>query len=282
MNKIKILFCLVILLSFSGFAQFEGAIDMKVTMDNEGKQQDVFYTMLVKNNLMATNIKSGGGEINRGKIIFRGDKQVLLIVNDEEKSFLEISLKEDKKIKGQDETSMPDSSEAKPKITKTGKKETILGYVCEEIVIEDKDEVTHLWGTTKLGNLYKDLFKSFGEMGGRGAQKETETWEDELVNMKLFPLKILEMKEGKVVQSQEVTKIDKKPVPSSTFEISKDYQKQSMDFDIQKMMKEMKDVKSKEKSKDKNDPGDNPDLEKMMKQMEEMMKKDNDTSGGGN
>ena len=281
MNKIKILFCLVFIYYASAFAQFEGAIDMKVTMDDQGRPQDIFYTMMVKNNLMATNIKSGGGEVNRGKFIFRGDKQVLWIVNDEEKSFLEISLKEENNVKGQNESMKQENSGAKPKITKTGKKETILGYTCEEIVIEDKDEVTHLWGTSKLGNLYKDLFTSFGKMGGRSAHKEAESWEDELVNMKLFPIKIISMKEGKVVQSQEVTKIDKKQVPSSTFEISKDYQKQSMDFDIQKMMKEMKDMKKKGKEENKNDPGDNPDYEKMMKQMEEMMKKDSDTSGGG-
>ena len=281
MNKIKILFCSTIVFAGIALAQFEGAIDMKVTMDNEGKQQEMFYTMIVKNNLMSTNIKTGTGGVDRGKFIFRGDKQLLWIINDEEKSYFEISTKEDKELQNPDEIKNPDQIEKKPKITKTGKKETILGYSCEEIVIEDKDEVTHIWGTAKLGNLYQDLFKSFGEMGGRGSQRETKDWEDELVNMKLFPLKILSKKDDKLVQSQEVTKIEKKSVASSAFAVPKDYSKQSMDFDIQKMMKEMNNMKKNGKEENKNDPGENPDLEKMMKQMEEMMKKDNDTSDGG-
>ncbi len=281
MNKIKILFCSTIVFAGITLAQFEGAIDMKVSMIDQGKQENVFYTMFVKGNLMATSIKAGTGEAGRGKFILRGDKQLLWIVNDEEKSYFEISMKEDNELKNPDEMKKPEQGDKKPKITKTGKKETILGYSCEEIVIEDKDEVTHIWGTSKLGNLYHDLFKSFGEMGGRGSKREAKDWEDELVNMKLFPLKILSKKDDKLVQSQEVTKIDKKSVASSVFAVPKDYSKQSMNFDIQKMMKEMNNMKKNGKEEDKNDPGENPDLEKMMKQMEEMMKKDNDTSDGG-
>ena len=280
MKNVIFLLSMLSLLSGISFAQFEGAIDMKVSMIENGKSHDAIYTMLVKNNLMATSIKSDSSEGGHGKFIFRGDKQALWVVDEAEKSYLEISLKDENKSNTKKVLVITKPQKAKQKIKNTGKKETILGYTCDELVIEDNDEVTHIWGTSKLGNVYHEMLKSFGEVGGQEAAKGKKGWEDELVDMKLFPLKIISMKDGKVEQTQEVTRIEKKTIPASTFEVPKDYKKQSIDFDMEKMMKEMQEQNKNEKEIDENNPGKNEDYEKMMKQMQEMIKGDKDTSDG--
>lgn len=278
-RKLFILFFFTAGLSAIAIAQFEGSIDMKVVMTDQGKPEEMLYTMSIKKNLMASEIKSSAKGGDGGKFIFRGDKQVLWIINDAEKSFLELSLKDER----EKETKSTESSRAKVK--KTGKKETILGYPCEEIIIEDGNEVTQLWGTAKLGDFYGELMKSFGQIDGKDAAASSSSWERELEALKLFPLKIVSKENGKITQTQEVTKIESKSIPASTFDVPKGYAKQKLEFDMGKMMKEMEEQmkaqKGKQKEADKDDPGMNIDMEKMMKQLQEMQEDKEDTTDGG-
>ncbi len=229
---------MLLLISFGySFAQFEGMMDMKIILYDEGESEEIFYSMSVKKNLMATNIKNPGREGHVSTFIFRGDKQVLWIVNDEEKSYLELSVKDDlksPKIKGNEKVEDP-----KLRVKRTGKKEVIHGYTCEEVIIEDGKEVIHIWGTAKLGNFYKDLMQSFGDITGGADPEPLKVWEDELMKLKLFPLKIVTMEEGKVTHQQETTKIVNKTLPASTFEVPKGFKKEKMDFNMEKMFREM-------------------------------------------
>jgi hypothetical protein len=248
------------------FAQFEGVIDMKVTMMEDGKPQVMEYSMMVKKDLIASQIKSVSGSEGGGKFIFRGDKKLLWIVNDAEKNYLEISLNDADKKKANNQ-----EDKNKSKVTKTGKTEKILGYLCDEVIVEEGKEVTHIWGTSKLGNFYQDLMKSFGSMAGDSDPKQKGGWETELEALKLFPLKIISKENGSVTQTQEVTKIESKTVSSKIFDLPAGYEKIPMGLDMQEMMREP----------DKDDPGVNPDMEKMMKQLQEMQEEKEDTSGGG-
>jgi len=275
-KRTHIIFLMFVLLSGVSIAQFEGAIDMKVTMQDEGKSHQMLYTMMVKKNLMAANIKGEDKENIESKFIFRGDKKVLWIVNDAEKVYLEYSLKDEQK------PSAKETEKSNVKVKKTGKKETILGYPCEEVIVEEGNEVTHLWGTTKLGDFYSDLMKSFGYVEGEEASSGSSGWEAELEALKIFPLKIISMENGQVKQTQEVTKIESKSIPVSTFEVPKGYTKQKLEFDMEKMMKEMGKEPGSKKHKytkpDKDNPGMNVEMEKMMKQLEELQKNVADTT----
>ncbi|MBI5476906.1 MAG: DUF4412 domain-containing protein [Ignavibacteriales bacterium] len=247
-------------------AQFEGAIDMKVTMIEEGKPQVMEYSMFVKKDLIASQIKSTGADAMQGKFIFRGDKKVLWILNDAEKNYLEMPTKEfNKPETGKNEN----KKSPKPKVTKTGKSEKILGYVCEEVIIDEGKEVTHIWGTGKLGNFYGDLMKSFGCMSENA--KAELGWEAELEALKLFPLKIVSKENGNITQTQEVTKIEAKSIPQKTFDVPSGYTKVPMNFNLQEMMSEP----------NKDDPGSNIEMEKMMKQLQEMQEGKEDSSDGG-
>lgn len=260
------------------FSQFEGVIDMNVVQSVDDSTYETAYTLFVKKDLMATEMKGKGEGTQQGKFIFRGDKKVLWIVNHEEKNFLEISLKDDESSKGKGKK--PEAVSTSEKIKKTGKTQKILGYLCEELLVEDGNEVSHIWATSKLGNIYEGLAKSFGELGGK-EMEESDGWEKQLADMKIFPLKIETTKDGKLEQKQEVTRIEEKSVPASTFEPPKGYKKQAFEFDMEKMMKQMQEQMEKEGKED--DEG--VDEEKLMREVQEKMKQmeeaQQDTSDGG-
>ncbi len=270
-----IIFLMFASLSGISIAQFEGTIDMKVTMQDNGKTNQMLYTMMVKKNLMAANIKAEDKENIESKFIFRGDKKVLWIINDADKVYLEYDLNDEQTSSGKTEKS-------DVKIKKTGKREAILGYPCEEFIVEEDNEVTQLWGTSKLGDFYSNLIKSFGHIEGRETESSSNGWEKELEALKIFPLKIISMEDGIVKQTQEVTKIESKSIPTSTFDVPKGYTKQKLEFDMEKIIKEMGKEsgvkKQKHTEQDKDNPGMNIDMEKMMKQLEELQRNPKDTT----
>lgn len=277
MKYFFILTTIAFILTGNVVAQFEGVMDMKVTGAGEGKDESMMYTMAIKKNLMSTEIKNRDATEEAGKFIFRGDRQVIWILNDQEKSYLEISLKDD----GKSEKNKKERKDREhpAKVKKTGNKVTILGYVCEEVVIEGEEEVTHIWGTPKLGDLYGTMMKSFAEMAG--PEEESPGWDDEIAKLGMFPLKVISKEDDKIIMTQEVTKIEQKKIPESAFDVPKDYKKQSFDFDIQKMMEQLQKDGKKHKEEDKDDPGGNVDMEKMMQQLKDMQKDGADTTDGG-
>ena len=230
-------------------AQFEGTIEMKMTMSDNGKTQEMLYDISFKDNMTAMMSKAKDKDMMMpGKMIYRGDKQVMWMINDEEKSYLEISLKDQDGMEDEEEKEM---TKDRPKIRKTGKTQTILGYSCDEWIEEDDNEVTSIWGTPKLGNIYESFTKSFSGMSGGKARKESKGWENEMFSNKVFPLKVVVSEKGKVKHSQEVTKIEAKKIPASMFNVPKDYEKQSLDFDMQKMMKDAQKMMEKHKRGEK-------------------------------
>ena len=232
--RILIACSLGILLSATGRAQFEGAIDMKMTVLDQDTSQVILYSMLVKKDMMAARVKSTEENTQNGSFVFRRDKKLLWIINDDEQQYVEIALNDSLAALKSD--SQPPSS--KPKLRKTGKKQTLLGYTCDEWKTESEGKTTTIWGTSKLGNLYEGLTKSFGEMSG---MKNTAAagWEEELASKKIFPLKIVSSKDGVVTDSQEVTKVEARLVPMSAFEPPSGYTKQSLDVDMETLMKQL-------------------------------------------
>jgi hypothetical protein len=216
-------------------AQFEGNLQMKMKTYEGEKSQVASATMHVKQDLLAMDTEGEEG----GKIIFRGDKQVLWIVNDEQQMYLELSLKDKTTKKEQ-----PQAERSKSNVKKTGRTQTILGYECEEWLAEDGNEVTTMWGTTKLGNIYQGIVKAMGGMGGPGSADNMPDWQKEIMDKNFFPLKVEVKKNGKTTSSQEITKVEPKALPASMFEPPAGYQKQALDFDIQKMMQQLQQEKN--------------------------------------
>lgn len=248
---------LALLLPVAAQAQFEGVIDMKMTMFSDEKPKDIFYTISVQDHNLAMTMKGmteTGEKGEKGRFIFRGDSKVLWILSDESKSYMEISLKDEQKRKRSEKAAKPADLGRR-----TGKTETILGYPCEEWIVEEKenDEVTHVWATSKLGGVYEWMMQSMKDAGGPGAADDMEGWEKDFVARHLFPLKVITKEGGKVTQQQEVTRIEKTSVPKSMFEAPEGYTKQSLGLDMQKMMKEMQEQMEKgQRDKEEADTSD--------------------------
>ena len=225
MKKVSILLALALCIGPSAMlAQFEGTIDMKMVSQRDDKQAEMLYTMYVKKDMLAADVKGQDESMGGGRFIFRGDKKVFWIINDQEKNYLEMSFKEDQRDTGKGE--MKKHKKEKINIHPTGKTQTILGYACEEWEMKEGDEVKSVWGTKKLGNVYEGIAKSFDQLGKRGSKEDEDEWV-QLAHMDIFPLKIVSAENGKVQETQEVTKIESKALPASMFEPPSGYKKHS-------------------------------------------------------
>ncbi len=248
------------------FAQFEGIIDLKHTFGKAELTHETLVSMFVKNNLMAFK-PTGGAVRDEGRVIYRGDKHRLWIVDDQKQTYLEIDLSKNRQSDDSEDTGTDTGNKDRVKFHKTGKTENILGYPCEEIIIESDSEVHDIWGTSKLGNIFEGLIQSFGSMAGQKKNLAADDWRNELMHLSIFPLKTITTERGEVTQQEEVTKIEKKSVPASNFELPETYKKQSFDFDLGGMTKELQEELNKGKGN-----REKVDLQKMMKELEEKMK----------
>ncbi len=271
--KQAVICALLMLISYRSPAQFEGALDMKTTLTPAGGEaRQVAYTLMVKGDKVVADVRQVGGVDNVGKIIYRGDRNLTWVIDDAHKSYLEIDLKPEQEGE-QEETAGGSSSGLK--LRKTGKTQRILGYACSEWIVEDSDVATSFWGTSKLGDIYEGLHKTFGQLERRSPRSSSAFgWESELAKLKVFPLKIVTSKGGSVVETQEVTKIEPKTLSASLFEVPEDYKKQDMGPSMEQMMEALK----KYHGKNGGEAGEmkQEDIEKMLKELQEKMKK-----GGG-
>ncbi len=250
MRYIKLL-CMLLLCPWSiVLAQFEGEIDMKITSNEEIPSRETNVSMLIRNELMSVRVNNEVGPMHAGRIIVRGDKKLMWIVDDQRKVVFERSLEATRQ---QDSMKQADSL-PKPNIRKTGKTMTLLGYSCDEWVVAGEDGETSVWCTSKLGDVYKGFSNSFGEIRKMRMRKSTSDWHDDFMGKDLFPLKAVTTKDGKVKSTQEVTKIELKKIGDPVFEFPEDYKKQTLNMDLNKTMEQMREMMQQRlQQKDKKD-----------------------------
>ncbi len=102
-----------------------------------------------------------------------------------------------------------------PTITRTGKKETIAGYVCEHVLIETPKETNDVCMAKGLGT-----FLNFA--AGMGMARAVPDWQTALAADGGFPLKVAN---GAGLVMLEVTKIEKKKLSDALFTIPSNYTK---------------------------------------------------------
>ncbi|HEV8537669.1 MAG TPA: DUF4412 domain-containing protein [Bacteroidota bacterium] len=247
-------------------SQFEGKIDMKVTRGGGEQQHEIQYTMSLKKGMLAFTTKGGETAEDAGNVILRSDKNLLWIINDKNRTYLEI-VADDKSATPQAKTHKKSrettAEHAKSILRKTGKKQTLAGYECEEWIGEEEEEVTSIWGTTKLGNVYEGFTKAFGSMYDQ--KQDLEGWQQELIEKKVFPMKTTVKEGGEVTETQEVTKVEPKSLAATIFEPPAGYKKQAMGAGLQDMMKGLKSGDAR--------PMDKKEVEKLMQQLKGKMEK---------
>jgi hypothetical protein len=201
------------------YAQFEGVVESKnTTTDETGLPQEYVMTMWIKD-AMARITNSATGSAPATTMIYRTDLKVVWMLNDEDKTYFEVSQKD-----AADQSAPESPLEEKPSLKKTGKTKKIMGYPSEQILIRQSDAETEIWGTKKLDALAKALAKALGqEQRGQGSE-----WTDELMRMGVFPLLAYTRVEGKVMESQEIVRIERRPLENDLFAIPAGYRRQSV------------------------------------------------------
>ena len=197
--------------------QFEGVIETKnSTIDERGMPQQFTMSMFVKHDMVRIQ-NSAVGSSPPSTMIYRGDMKTVWMLDEEGKTYFEIRQDEQPQ-----EVYPPETSGSKPPVMKkTGKTKRVLGYLCEQIRITDDDQLTEIWATKSLGDLFRTISQVLGSEG------TGQEWENKIMKMGYYPLIASTSVGGKVMESQEVTKVEKKQLSSDLFQLPEGYTKQT-------------------------------------------------------
>jgi len=264
MTRILNLIALTLSLAFPLLSQFEGEIAMKVSSSMGETKRDQTIVLLIKKDKIAINVKGEGG-MAQGRVVFREDKEMMWVIDDKNKTVMEIPTKQLEDMGGK---AAEGAEREKVNFRKLGKTETILGYHCEGWMVEKEHETKEVYGTSKLGDIYDGFLKSLKRLKGGRMESMMNDFEVEMMKQKIFPLKSITTRDGNVTSTEEVTKIEKRSLPASTFEVPAGYKKQTMDAGMSDAMKKMQE----EMLKTQKDGKMTPEMQKMMEQMKEMEK----------
>ncbi len=218
---------IVIILFFCGQnlrAQFEGVIEMKVVDTAGDSVQTAKYRLQIQGTNVSADFHESDASTMNGRFIFRGDKKVLWIIDDDQKNYIELSTDQSQSGEASKQSRKDNPAEH---LQKTGNRQTILGYSCEELVTQKNGDEVHVWATKQLGNIYEGLSQSLGEMNGKD---EGGGWEHELGVLKMFPLKVTTIRNKSIAETQEVTRVHQEKLSASFFLPPDGYQKQTLDL----------------------------------------------------
>jgi hypothetical protein len=213
---------LVLLAAFPCRGQFEGVVETKnLTRDETGQPREYLMTLWIKNDMVKVT-NSAIGSTPGTTMIYRNDRRVAWILNDENETYYAIPHEMANEEPGTEQTK-PDA--VKYSLKRTRKARRILGYPAEQILITQKGQKTEIWGTKKLRNLSMALSNTLGdrESGPGGG------WVREIAKMGFYPLRSSTIIRGRVAESQEVTKIERRVLPPELFEVPPTYKEQRAD-----------------------------------------------------
>ncbi|MFQ5769323.1 MAG: DUF4412 domain-containing protein [bacterium] len=235
-------------LEITSAQDFEGVIEQVVTTQSSsggGESEEQKEIIYLRSNMMRIDEP----DENQTTII-RLDKEFLWHIDHNAKTYTQVSFKqmrqgmqdvqrimqeamknmtpEQRQMMENMGMKMPGMSPPKHyQLKKTGKKEKINGYRCEQylLVKGDQNETEEWWVTKDLGsfqNFGKMLAKMFAGMSG-GMTAAVEA----MAKLEGIPIKTIE-KEGDEVRISKVTKITKASVNKTQFEVPEGYKMEEM------------------------------------------------------
>lgn len=201
---------------------FEGKVSLGFS-DEKGREQVIDYAL--KGSLVRLEPKMKDAEGTA--MIMDAAKQEMTILMPAEQMYMVMPLR-GMPAQGKAATETKDV-----KVEKTGRTETILGYLCEEYVMTDKGQTTEMWITDQIGSfmgLSGGGNPMGGMMGGRKAKAEGAAWEQVLKGKQgAFPLRVVGRNaKGKESFRLEAKKIEPGTLPDSLFAPPAGFQKFSM------------------------------------------------------
>jgi hypothetical protein len=204
----------------SAGAQFEGIVESKnLTTDELGSLQQFTITMWIKKDRIRVQ-SSAFGNTPATTMIYRNDRHIIWMLNDEDKTYFEI-LQEEKPqgLRSGDESRLED----KPTVRRTGRTKKILGYTCEQVLLTRGEGETEIWGTKQLSELEATTSRILGE-----SDADAGGWMDEVARLGLYALVSSTRIEGKIIESQQTTRIEVKNLSSDLFDIPPGFRKQAV------------------------------------------------------
>lgn len=189
---------------------FEGRVSLGIKSGRD-KEQVINYAM--KEGLVRMEFPSAdeGGAV----MIMNWAKKEMIMLMVEDEMYMVMPLKTVAQAMG-GKPAGPD-----PKVEKTGRTETILGYPCEEYRSTEGGETTEMWVTDQLGTFMglSGGNPMEGMMGGSGKSSPTSGWERALKGQTAaFPLRVVNRDaKGREIFRLEVKKIDPGSLPDSLF-----------------------------------------------------------------
>lgn len=200
-----VVFALLSVAAHAAPSSFEGKIGLQIS---EGKKTSLL-SYFFKGGLMRIEMTEAGENF---AMILDLEKRESTMIMPSEQMYMVMKLG--------DETEVADEGTAPEK---TGRSETILGYVCEEYTVTEKKSVTEYWAAKGLG-VFRGMRKD-----GPGASAAPSAWEIMAEKDGLFPLRIVEKNpKGKELSRIQATSIEPGKLKDDLFAPPKGFQKFEM------------------------------------------------------
>jgi hypothetical protein len=216
----------LLLAAVPAFAQFEGVIEMKMTMSGMGDQGGGGGTMnaAVSKAGSRAEINMQMGPMNMKMVTLQktDTPDIIYRINDADKTYSEMNLPKMKEMAGQQ------MKAKKYTVEKLGQ-ETILGYKTQHVLVKDADAREgkgmnlEMWVSKDL--LDYATYSKLQARRGRAGNEEGMVKALKDADADGMPLKSIATTPEGMKITMEVTKIDKKSLPASTFEIPAGYTK---------------------------------------------------------
>jgi hypothetical protein len=207
----------------SAFAQFEGQIDMKITgqggMTGTGK---VFVSKVGSRTEM--DMESARMPIHMTTLMRFSTPDVMYLINDKAKTYSEVDTKQAR----EQAAKMAGDKDKQPYSVKVLGSEKLLGYSTKHVLLSrpgDKSEM-EAWTTKDLLGLSYESMKGLMRRGAQDEGAMMKALKD--AGAEGFFVKMVTREKGKTepLTTMELTKVEKKSLPASMFEVPAGYAKQ--------------------------------------------------------
>jgi hypothetical protein len=214
----------LLLASGPALAQFEGVLEMKMTIATKGGEGSGTMSVAVgkAGTRSEMNMQMGPMAMNVVMLQKNDTPDTIYRINDANKTYSEINPAKMREMAGQQQK-IPEYT-----VEKLGQ-ETILGYKTQHVLVKEKKPANgdltsmEMWTAKEL--LDYATFSKLQARPGKGGREEALLKALKSAEADGMPLKTIATASDGSKSTTEVVKADKKSLPASTFEIPADYTK---------------------------------------------------------
>jgi hypothetical protein len=224
-KRISLTLLAVLLAAWPAFAQFEGVLEIKMTVAGKGGEGGGGTMNLAVANAgtrSEMNMKFGPTEVKMVMLQKNDTPDTLYRINDADKTYTEVDLAKMRQMAGQQQKA-PEYT-----VEKLGQ-ETLLGYKTQHVLVKEKNPANTNGVTMEMWTA-KDLldYATFSKLQARpdrGGRDEALLKALKAAEADGMPIKAITTGTDGSKVTLEVVKADKKSLPASTFEIPAGYTK---------------------------------------------------------